>query len=66
MMELMNRITDKPGWEKKAFDESITKKWKSEALAAPGVDISERMVNWVGQLAPFAVVLATCDLHGLH
>ena len=51
MMEFMNRITDKPGWEKKAFDENVTKKWKSEALAAPGVDISEKMVDWVGKLA---------------
>ena len=51
MMEFMNRITDKPGWEKKVFDEIITKKWKSEALSAPSIDISERMVNWVGHLA---------------
>lgn len=52
MMELMNRITDKPEWQKKAFDEDVTEKWKSEALATPGVDISEKMVDWVGQSAP--------------
>ena len=54
MMELMNRVTDKPGWEKKAFDENMTQKWKSEALAAPGVDISEKMVDWVCQLAAWS------------
>ena len=54
MMEFMNRITDKPGWEKKVFDEIITKKWKSEALSAPSIDISERMVNWVGHFAPLS------------
>ena len=51
MMELMNRITDKPGWEKEAFDEKMTEKWRSEALATPGADISEKMVDWVSQLA---------------
>ena len=50
MMTLMNRITDKAGWESKAFDESITMKWKSEALATPGTDISGKMVDWVGFL----------------
>ena len=57
MMELMNRITDKPGWEKKVFDRSITEKWTSEALAAPSIGITERMVNWVGYFAPLSQFL---------
>lgn len=47
MMNFMNRITDKAGWEKKAYNESITAKWKSEALATPNVDISDKMIDWV-------------------
>ena len=46
-MNLMNRITDKEGWEWKIHDEKIVATWKTEALAAAGVDISERMVDWV-------------------
>ena len=29
------------------FDDTITKKWKAEALAAPGRDVSQKMVDWV-------------------
>ena len=49
MMELMDRITDKPGWDTKIFEASIASKWKSEALATPEVDISEKMVDWVSR-----------------
>ncbi len=48
MMELMNRLSDKPGWNKKVFDDEITTKWRSEALSTPDTDISEKMVDWVG------------------
>ena len=51
MIEFMNRITDEPGWEDKAFDGNVTEKWKAEALANPGVDMSEKMLDWVGELA---------------
>ena len=47
MMELMNRLTDKTGWETKVFDEEIVAKWKAEAIGAPEIDISENMVDWV-------------------
>ena len=47
MMELMNRLSDKPNWERKVFDEAIATKWRAEALATPDVEISERMVEWV-------------------
>ncbi|KAA8893383.1 hypothetical protein FN846DRAFT_788030 [Sphaerosporella brunnea] len=46
MLKLMNRITDKPGWEKKVFDDTIADKWKREALATPGVDIVPSMADW--------------------
>lgn len=31
MMLLMDRLTDKPGWEKKIFNDDITSKWRKEA-----------------------------------
>lgn len=31
MMLLMDTLTDKPGWEKKIFDDEITAKWRKEA-----------------------------------
>ncbi|GAP87876.2 putative duf1665 domain-containing protein [Rosellinia necatrix] len=31
MMDFMNQITDKPGWERKVFDEDIVKAWYEEA-----------------------------------
>ena len=32
IMEFVNLITDKPDWESKVFDESITAKWRAEIL----------------------------------
>ncbi len=32
MMIFMDRITDKPGWHEKVFDEGIAKRWVKEAL----------------------------------
>jgi hypothetical protein len=32
MMSIMDRLTDKPDWEKKVFDEEIVAKWKTEAM----------------------------------
>ncbi|TFK72608.1 hypothetical protein BDN72DRAFT_762917 [Pluteus cervinus] len=46
MTRLMNEITEKVDWHIKIFNETITNKWKAEALATPNVDISERMVDW--------------------
>ena len=47
MMEMMNRMSDKPNWQTKVFDDTITTKWKAEFLAMPNVDISEKMINEV-------------------
>ena len=54
MMELMNRITDKEDWDKKVFDDAISSKWKSEALAIPDTDVSEKMVDYVGSRSPIS------------
>ncbi|KAF8885258.1 hypothetical protein CPB84DRAFT_1788555 [Gymnopilus junonius] len=45
MLQLMNSITDKPGWYHKVNDPEIVEKWKEEALAS-GRDITESMINW--------------------
>ena len=35
MMLLMDRLTDKPNWNEKVFDEAIVAKWRAEALSQP-------------------------------
>ncbi|KAG5634945.1 hypothetical protein H0H81_000256 [Sphagnurus paluster] len=40
MLNIMNEITDKPNWQKKAT------KWREEALAATDRDITEKMIDW--------------------
>ena len=35
MMILMDRLSDKPGWHEKVFDEAIVAKWGDEALTQP-------------------------------
>ena len=47
-MDLMNRLTDKRKWAEKICNEEIVAKLKEDILAAPNVDISEKMVDWVG------------------
>ncbi|KAF7982668.1 hypothetical protein HWV62_27131 [Athelia sp. TMB] len=51
MMRLMNQITEKPGWDKKVFDETIASKWKSEALSTTDqtgqpIDLTEKMFEY--------------------
>ncbi|GLB35536.1 putative protein of unknown function (DUF4246) [Lyophyllum shimeji] len=48
MLQFMNYITDKPEWHRKVFDETITSKWKAEALSEddPDMDMTEKMVDW--------------------
>ena len=33
MLAVMERLTDKPEWHRKVFDDEIVRKWKAEALA---------------------------------
>ena len=47
MMAIMDKITDKPDWDKKVFDDTIVQKWRHEALATKGMDVSEKMLDWV-------------------
>lgn len=35
MMDIMSKLTDKPEWDRKVFDEDIVAKWKEEAMALP-------------------------------
>ena len=35
MMDVMEKLTDKPDWHKKVFDDEIVDKWRREALAVP-------------------------------
>ena len=50
MIQLMNEITDKPSWDRKVFDETITEKWRQEARDAENLDITEAMLDWVSQV----------------
>ena len=47
MMRLMNQLSDKPDWHQKVFDAEIKARWRQEALAMQGVDVTEKMVDWV-------------------
>lgn len=47
MMAIMDKITDKPNWDQKVFDDTIVQKWRQEALATEGMDVSEKMLDWV-------------------
>lgn len=46
MMTLMDRLTDKPDWNKKVFDEDIVSKWRKEALEQSEKKLFEDIVNW--------------------
>lgn len=35
MMHIMDRLTDKPGWQKKIWDDEIVDKWRMEAKSIP-------------------------------
>ena len=47
MMAIVDKITDKPDWDKKVFDDIILQKWRQEALTTKGMDVSEKMFDWV-------------------
>ena len=50
MIKLMNQITDKPGWDRKILDDTITEKWRQEARDAEDLDVTEAMLDWVSQV----------------
>lgn len=45
MLRVMDRITDKPGWETQIFDEEIAASWKTEAVASELL-LSQRAWDW--------------------
>jgi len=45
MMLVMDRLTDKPDWHIKVFDDEIAQKWRQEALAWPEDDLWNRTSN---------------------
>ncbi|KAK4103558.1 hypothetical protein N658DRAFT_505238 [Parathielavia hyrcaniae] len=45
MMLVMDRLSDKPDWNVKVFDDEIAEKWKAEALAWPDEDLWNRIAN---------------------
>lgn len=46
MLQIMNAITEKSGWECKVFDASITNKWREE-IAQSGQDVTPKMMDWI-------------------
>ena len=62
MMAIMNKITDKPDWDKKVFDDTIIQKWRQEALATEGMDMSEKMLDWVCTTV-FETLVSTKECH---
>ncbi|KAM0544342.1 hypothetical protein ACHAPJ_011878 [Fusarium lateritium] len=49
MMIVMDRLTDKPDWHLKVFDDSITVKWIEEGLAIPDESLWEDIVELSGR-----------------
>lgn len=45
MMLVMDRLTDKPDWHIKVFDDEIAQKWRQEALTWPEDDLWNRTNN---------------------
>ena len=46
MLALMDRITDKPFWHHKVFEQGIVDKWRKEAEESD-MDVSVKMLDWV-------------------
>jgi hypothetical protein len=52
MLDFINKITDKPDWEVKVFDEDIVARWRAEADVRPeelegDVLLSQQMFDFV-------------------
>lgn len=45
MMLVMDRLTDKPDWHVKVFNDEIADRWRQEALAWPNDDLYSRVIN---------------------
>jgi len=47
MLQLMNQITDKPGWDRKVFDAELIQKWGQEATDTEKMDVTDKMLDFV-------------------
>jgi hypothetical protein len=47
MMQIINALTDKADWRRKAFDETILAKWRAEAVTEEGQGFTEKMFDYV-------------------
>ncbi|KAJ2936723.1 hypothetical protein H1R20_g369, partial [Candolleomyces eurysporus] len=45
MLQFMNSLTDKPLWDKKIFDAEIVKKWRTETVDSPDVNMTNLMFD---------------------
>ncbi|KAH8893651.1 hypothetical protein GQ53DRAFT_684136 [Thozetella sp. PMI_491] len=45
MMTLMDRLTDKPNWHKKVFDEDIVANWRKEALECSEKELFDEIIS---------------------
>ncbi|KAJ2916538.1 hypothetical protein MD484_g3880, partial [Candolleomyces efflorescens] len=50
MLQFINRVTDKPEWTTKVFDETIIAKWEEETVwdsdSSPDTEMSQKMFNY--------------------
>ena len=59
MMAIMDKITDKPDWDKKVFDNTIIHKWRQEALGTEAWMCQKRcLIGCVPSFLKKAAVLA--------
>ncbi len=49
MMILMDRLTDKPNWHDKVFDDTVVAKWRREALTQPEEALYEEILAGKGK-----------------
>lgn len=67
MLVLMDRLSDKPGWHEKVFDDEIVAKWRREALTQPEdalyatiVDDKDRGHNELKMPTRYRIVSGKC------
>lgn len=65
MLDFINKITDKPEWERKIFDEIIVDKWRGEACVwnaeLDDIYLSSTMFDNVHLLMSLAVIYLSND-----
>ena len=47
MMRLVNDVTDKNDWQRKAFDDKIVDKWRRKASSLNGDLLTPEIFDWV-------------------